>query len=202
VINKKYKIVYLIIIITILFVAACYIYSKANKKYNEFNNVEWVNYSNQSYSVEVPYLLEKKKEIKEMNFVLFETRDFDINMVNGDIKSGFALKIFTNNHFSSLDKIFDCNKKNSDDNFDCLLSYSDTFIGDYHQGAVKNNPIIANGYNGIKYEFISNIVDRGNNNTGLVIKKDDSKQYVALIAYRNYKNIELFNKILDSFKLK
>lgn len=173
-----------------------YYLGKSKGEDKKVENSNWSQYSNKYYSINYPdNLIVTKNNDQDNGRTIISTKDYSIDMTNGVINSGFKIDISLHN-FDSLDNLFDCNKSNISVTSNCLLSYSETQL-DYQKGEVKSEPITINDYPGVKYEFISNI--NKNNNIGLVVHKDD-KYYVVLIAYRNNKDMELFNKILDSFK--
>jgi hypothetical protein len=160
----------------------------------------WNQYSNKyypDYTINYPKNLNLIENGQDNRRAIISSKDYDLDMATGRINSGFKVDIFVN-YFESLDKLFLCNKNLDDFAANCLLSRSEAQLLNYQKGEVKSEPIIIDDYSGVKYEFISSEGD--NNNIGIVIKKDD-KYFVALIAYRNNKDLELYNKILSSFRL-
>lgn len=160
----------------------------------------WHEYSNSfypDYSINYPSNLKVVEVGQNNRRAIISNNDYNINMSDGLIVSGYKIDISVSS-FDSLDNLFSCNKEKATSGKDCLLTHSETEIVDYQNGEVKKESINIGGYTGIKYEFISSTGK--NNNIGLVVKKNDI-YYVALIAYRTDKNLELFNKILGSFKL-
>lgn len=159
----------------------------------------WNQYSNKyypDYTINYPKNLNLIENGQDNRRAIISSKDYDLDMATGRINSGFKVDVFVS-YFESLDKLFLCNKNLDDFSANCLLPRSEAQLLNYQKGEVKSEPIIIDGYSGVKYEFISSEGD--NNNIGIVVKKDD-KYFVALIAYRNNKDLELYNKILSSFK--
>jgi hypothetical protein len=184
---KKIHILVILLILTSIFASGCILQK----------TVKWKEYSNNfypDYIINYPDHMEVSEAGQDNRLAIISTPNYEIDMTNGKIASGFAVKV-TRMHFDSLKKSFNCNKSEFKN---CILANSLANL-DYQQGEVKTEPITINDYPGIKYEFISNAGK--NNNVGLVVEKDN-KYYVALIVYRNQKDMELFNQILDSFRFK
>ncbi len=195
--ENKSKKVFFVVIIVLLVVGFVYILFNNSRK----NSDAWNTYSNSfytDYSIQYPNYLNVSESGQNNRRAIISTSNFKVNTTDGTISDGYKIDISVIN-LDSLDNLFSCNNKESNDVTNCLLAHSETQIVDYKSGEVKSVPINIDGYSGIKYEFISNI--NKNNNIGVVINKDN-KYYLVLVAYKNTKDMELFNKILNSLKFK
>jgi len=160
----------------------------------------WETYNHGNYSINHPNNLNFYKVGSDYGYELveFSSKDFEMEHSSGNITKGFLIHIY-NTHCEACDLDTILNKEDATALPMAIIQNLNSLLWDYKNGDLIQTPTTISGYPAVKYEFISTV--GRNNNIGLVIDKD-KEFWVALIAYRNYKDMELFNKILNSFELK
>jgi len=190
--KNKYLMVVALILVVVVIIGINFLLNLNKNQISSYSNVDFmINYPSNSEIWPEIYSFPNK--------VVISSPDFDMNTTNGNITSGFSITILPSVGYD-FDHIDICNKdyeswKNTTE--PCLLANEDSSVREYTNGEVIKNKEVINNYSAIKYEFISST--ERNNNIGLVVNKNGT-YYTVIIAYKDDKNIELFDTILNSFK--
>ncbi len=198
--KKKNKLLFYLLILLLIFGVGIYLWQKGL-----FGSVylnDWKTYSNDIYSIIYPKDLSFPDDNNFPDEIVFKTNDFELDMTNGNIKSGYIVTIYGKDMGFNYDNLDSCHKNPVnwiEESKRCLLGYGNSMILDYRNGEVVKERLIVNKTPAIKYQFTS--TSGRNNGIGLVLDNQE-KSYVVMIGYKDFKDWYIFDKILNSFKVK
>ncbi len=198
--KKKNKFLFYLLILFLIFGIGIYLWQKG--VFGSFYLNGWKTYSNDIYSIIYPKDLSFPDDNNFPDEIVFKTNDFELDMTNGNIKSGYIVTIYGKDMGFNYDNLDSCHKNPVnwiEESKRCLLGYGNSMILDYRNGEVVKERLIVNKTPAIKYQFTS--TSGRNNGIGLVLDNQE-KSYVVMIGYKDFKDWYIFDKILNSFKVK